>query len=1349
MKLFYLTLNILFSLSISAHPSAIIHKLGVEQGLSNDYVISITQDKDGFLWFATEEGLNKFDGNRFIHYFKHSHGLSANELNCVLADPEEPIIWIATQRAGLNAYNYEENNIEVFKHKEEFVNSLITNDVTNICSSSDGNLWLSTYHRGIEYFNKTEKTFTHFNTSTLPELASDNIWTVMDDKNGNLYIGHVSNGMSILSLDNLQIKNFVHEPNKPNSIPGNEVRCIFKDKNNNIWVGTDKGLALFNTETGDFIRPDNFKEARLNSTIFDIRQTNDNKLWVATELNGVFVIDLKHHFFISPDHIRIEHYRLGYNKYSLSNSTVRCIYQDSFNNIWLGTYGGGINFIAHTSPLFNVFSYSPLSDDLYSINNRVALSVCIDSEDQLWIGTDGSGINVFNDGKRTHLFSKESGELSHNTIQSLYKDSYNNIWIGSFMGGINYYNHKTKQFRQILIDSKEDQDIRCFFEDDHNNMWVGTSTGIYVLEAKDQKVIAHYTMDNSNLPDNLVRCITKDNNGHIWIGTFGGGLSIYTENMDLLAHLDEQNGFNSNTINSLFKDSQGRIWVGSGDGLICFGDPSSFHYKIFQREEGLSNTYIRAITEDKEQNIWFSTNAGISCYITESGEFRHYNHLGRIPMRSFVSSVANDHSNGIIYFGSVNGLFFFDPSSVLKQVEVPPVLITEMEIFDTENAFKIDYFNNKNKQITLSYKQNTFSIFFNIQDFALADQVDFVYRIKGVDDTWQEVKNNNVTFRNMPPGHYEFQVSTHMKNQDWSKDFASLFVEITPPLWLTWWAKTLYVIAILAIAFIILNAYKKKLDIQNSYELEKKNHEQEQELNNERLRFYTNITHELRTPLTLILGPLEDLQKDSDLLPRQQHKISLVRQSALRLLNLINQLLEFRKAESQNKKLCVSKTNIAATVKEIGLKYKELNTNPNVEFLIEIENDYMPIFFDKEVIHIIMDNLISNAIKYTDKGKITLSLSSSEKELVSYTQISVSDTGFGIPENELEHIFEHYYQVKNNKKISGTGIGLALAKKLAKLHEGEIYVESTENKGSCFTLSLLTHNMYPNALHNEEIETEETIIEEHEPLDGSSSATQNGKPILLVVEDNIDIRDYISASFSDSFEVITATEGEEGLQAAFTHIPDIIVSDIMMPGMDGITFCRKVKDDMRTSHIPVILLTARTSLQDKEEGYISGADSYLTKPFSATLLRSRIHNLMDIRKKLAEQFKQNRKLNDKGAALRESLNQLDNDFLDNITKIIRENLETEKIDIGFLSDRLFMSGSTLYRKIKALTGISTNEFIRKVKMQHAEELLLTGKYTIAEVALRVGIDSPVYFRQCFKDEFGLPPSEYLKKIKLE
>ena len=712
-----------------------------------------------------------------------------------------------------------------------------------------------------------------------------------------------------------------------------------------------------------------------------------------------------------------------------------------------------------------------------------------------------------------------------------------------------------------------------------------------------------------------------------------------------------------------------------------------------------------------------------------------------------------------MYFGSTNGLCYFTPSNILEKRQSPKATIGKITIFEplvSENSNETEISLINKESVQLKYLQNSFNISFSIQDYSLNERIEYAYMLKGLENSWYTVKDpNNVTFRNLPPGKYEFMIKTRIRNQEWSDEISSIEIIIAPPLQLSWWAKLLYVISGVGLLFIGLWAYKRKLNLEYLYESEKKSHEQEQELNDERLRFYTNITHELRTPLTLILGPLEDLVKSNTLSSKDHHRISVIHQSAVRLLNLINQILDFRKTETQNKRLCVTKGNLTNVVYEVGLKYKELNSKPDIQILIEAEEENMFLFFDKEIITMILDNLISNALKYTDKGYIRIRTEWVTENGIRYAQLSVEDTGYGIGKEALAHIFERYYQESGEHQASGTGIGLALVKNLVKLHEGDIQVKSLPDVGTTFYLRLLADNTYPQALHGEDMHTEKQDIKEEESTIKPEviEPDKNARPIILVVEDNADIRDYIADSFTDLYEIKTAANGKEGLQIATDCIPDIIVSDIMMPVMNGVVMCQKLKADIRTSHIPVILLTAKDSITDKEEGYQVGADSYLTKPFSASLLQSRISNLLTQRRLLSERFAirpekpERQSMEEKRAIITESMNKLDKEFLDKITNTITKGLAAaENIDITVLSNVMCMSSSTLYRKVKALTGMSTNEYIRKIKMQLAEKYLLEGKYSISEIAFKVGINSNVYFRQCFKEEFGMSASDYLKQL---
>ena len=764
----------------------------------------------------------------------------------------------------------------------------------------------------------------------------------------------------------------------------------------------------------------------------------------------------------------------------------------------------------------------------------------------------------------------------------------------------------------------------------------------------------------------------------------------------------------------------------------------------FGAKEGLENTQVRAIQEDHDGYIWISTNGGISRLDEKNKRFYNYNYHDGIPMGDFMDGSTCITPDGTLFFGSQNGACYFNPRELSSPREVSPVTITQFFIYnkqtesrDTRLPVPIS-----NRIVELPYNQNTFNISFKVLDYTQSSQVEFSYMLEGLENAWYSTQGDNqVTFRNIPHGNYVFKVKTRFRNQEWNENAAQLTVVIAPPLWLTWYAKLGYVILFIFALYALLRFYKRKLDLESSLEVERKQSLNKQELNEERLRFYTNITHELRTPLTLILGPLEDLLSDATLSPKHANKISIIHDSATRLLNLINRILEFRKTETQNRKLSVAKGDLGQLVQEVGLRYKELNPNNKVNYHIHIETEDTEIFYDADMITIILDNLMSNAAKYTSEGDITLSLRSVEENQIKYTEISVSDTGHGIDAEALPHIFDRYYQAKSKYQASGSGIGLALVKGLSELHEGILKVESTVDTGTTFTLRLLTENTYPNAIHTQHdmekkpMDAEETTI--------TDTPTEN-HPIVLVVEDNADIREYIRSSFTDIYEVITAKDGKEGWELAQARIPNIIVSDIMMPVMDGIELCKRIKEDMRTSHIPVILLTAKDSLQDKEEGYASGADSYLTKPFSAKLLHSRINNLLETRKKIASLLALADTQPKQESAV-SSLNKLDNEFLQKITQIIEENLEMEKMDIAFIADKMCMSHSTLYRKIKGLTDMSANEFIRKVKMRKGVELLMSGQYTISEIAYMIGFSSVAYFRQCFKDEYGMSPSDYVKQ----
>jgi signal transduction histidine kinase/DNA-binding response OmpR family regulator/streptogramin lyase len=1309
-----------------------IKVLGYHEGLSSNYVQAIAQDKYGFLWFATEEGLNRFDGSDFQTFYK-TDGLSANQLNCVADDPERPVMWIGTQRDGLCAFDYEKCQFTNYFHDDNNPKSLITNDITSLYPAHDGQLWISTYWHGIDKLDQQSGTFTHFNRQTVKGLPSNQAWCVMDDGNGLLYIGHVTDGLSIIDIKSRKLVAHFSHTSEQSSLSGNDVHCIFKDKLGNIWVGTDNGLDLYDPMNRSFIHfTDN---GRLKRRIFDIKQFG-NSLWLATEQGGIAVIDLSRRFFSHEALPQINYISEGENSDNLNGNSVRSLFEDQFGNIWAGLYGGGVNVIMHRQDQFTCINRPPY---IYkkNINAQSILSIVLDNEQNIWTGTDGKGVEVYShDGKK--LSSYQQKELS--TIQASFHDSKGRLWFGNFRDNAYVWTPQGKAFRKVFASGGID--VRTFFEHRQAGiMLVGTNNGLYEVDMNTLEVKALHKFKFLN----DVRAIQMDTKGRYWIGFFGGGLEIYNASFQLLKRFNTSQQFPSNTVNQIFKDHQGNMWVATPEGLVHFTGGKNWDFKVYTTTNGLKNANIHAIAEDAQGNIWLSTNKGISCKPKSSETISNYGHNEDFLYGIFLgSSVAVDNNNNI-YFGSSSGLYRFSPENVMAYIETPKIFITGITIYrndegSTENTLTLI----GQDHVTMDYRDNIFRIQFNIQDYSLADRVEYAYRMDGLGkDTWHITAENDITFRNLPPGKYQLQVRCRLRNQEWGTQYAEIEIVITPPFWRSWWAWTFYIICIIALVGYLLNAYNHRLRLEYLLQSEKREHEHQQSLNEERLRFYTNITHELRTPLTLIIGPLEDFAKNSEIPQKAKQKLAVIHQSALRLNNLISELLEFRKMETQNRKLCVAKGNIVETVKEVCLKYEELNRKDTLNIQFMTAQNMIEMWYDKEVITIMVDNLVSNAIKYTDQGHVTISIEQHDKEV----KIAVADTGYGIPTEALPHVFERYYQASSAHQVSGTGIGLSLVKSLVELHHASINVESKPGEGTCFTITLQADNTYPEALH---AETAKQVAAEKAVGMVESGVKNSEMPTMLIVEDNKDIREYIEESFSSQFTIHTAQDGKEGLQLAQKIVPDIIISDVMMPNMDGNQMCSLLKNNLATSHIPIILLTAKDSLIAKEEGYDSGADSYITKPFSHSLLASRINNLLKQRQRLSNVLgapATDNSQTEKQTILKESLSKLDQDFYNALNQYIDERIASE-IDVNYLAEKLCMSVSTLYRKMKSLTGLSTVEYIRKYKMQYAERLMLEGKYTISEIAYMSGFNSINYFRRCFKEEFGDVPSDYLKKLKL-
>lgn len=1350
MKNLYITLRVIFliifmpSFLNGAGRDFSVSHVGVERGLSNNHVVGIVQDKQGFIWIATDEGLNRFDGHNFKTFFKAelpgSEGLTGNELNALLDDPSRPIIWIATQRAGLNGYDYQNDRFLSFRHKEDDPHSLITDDVTSLSVAADGGIWVTTFWGGVDHFNPDSEEFTHYNASNVKGFPADAIWSVADGNDGYLYVGHDHGGFSIINLERRTARNFMPEPGNPGSLPTSRIHKVYRDSVNNIWLGSAMGPLLFNPEDSSFTSFGKYHPG-LNHPVVDIRQFADNKLWLAMERGGIAMLELNDTLYNTPEKAVPD-----YLSTPLSSPSVRCLFEDGFHNVWAGSWGGGVNLITATPPPFRHHADLPVAREGEVLTANSVLTVVLDSNRRLWLGRDGGGLTVLEDDRPLVTYTQGRGNLPGDVVQASYRDRDDNLWFGFFYGGGGRFNESTRRLEQVFP-AGQLADVRDITGDHNGKIIFGTTEGIYRYDPTAKRLDGPITIAN-----NLVRKVLPLPDGKFLIGTFGSGMLLTDSLFNPIKAFNMSNGLPSNTVNDIYHSRDGHIWVATGEGLLDFPDlrnnPSGFH--LLNRSTGLSNSHVQAVAQDRSGAIWVSTNGGISCVRGDS--VSNYSYRDYVPLGNFCGRSVSSDSSGNLYFGGLSGLCMFNPRHVLDEVTPPTSVITDISILSRNNSSatlprQISVVGKE--KIRLQAGDNSFDIFFTTRNFALAREVEYAYMLEGLSDCWTMVNQGNmVSFRDLPTGGYNFKLKSRLRNQSWG-EVTSLHIEICPTFWWSWWAKALYILLASGIVGVLLYLYQKRVKAEAMLKAEKERSRQEKDLNDERLRFYTNITHELRTPLTLIAGPLDDLARDTSLPEKVSHSLSIVNRNAKRLLDLVNRILEFRKTETQNRRLCVCRGNIASTVYEVALKYKELNRAGNLTVSIVVEPANIEAVYDREVVTVIIDNLVSNAVKYTPRGHVDVSCRKVGEEIV----ISVSDTGVGISPDALTHIFDRYYQERGPHQAAGTGIGLALVQNLVTLHHGTIEAKSELGKGSEFIVTLPVSLPYPEALHTEEYPSEKSDAKQEPDPAGLPEA--DSKPIVLVVEDNADIRDYIRQSFTDLYDVHCAENGKEGLEKAMEVMPAIIVCDVMMPVMDGIEMTRRIKADQRTSHIPVILLTAKETQTDREEGYESGADSYLTKPFSSSLLQSRINNLLLQRMHLTSLFASRpAPVSDPGAdsieakreKLRQSLSEVDREFLDKLTRTITDNLPGENVDVNFVSDAMCMSASTLYRKVKAITGISPNEYIRKTKMQLAEGYLLEGKYTLSEISFKVGINSVPYFRQCFKDEFGMTPSEYLKRV---
>ena len=1258
----------------------ITEHLLINNGQSNNYITDIVQDEKGRIWVGTESGLYSYDGFGFQGYNIANSGLNSNMINTLHHDHMRGKLWIGTKGNGVCVMDIATKRIKTIGEDCQHANNIMY-----IAGLTNGDIWLVSQ------------------TSILC-WRGDSLQTVNNDTrhgffrcmynagDGQLLLGHYLGGVSLLDTQTRQLKRL----SMPNSQIYNEtVNDFVKDHKGRVWVATDTGLWFYTPETNKI---EKFEALHIGN-ITDIELIDGGEIW-ASSPSGVWIVDLSKW---TSD--RIPNLRSN----GSPTHNVRKIFQDNFGNVWFGSMGNGIDFFSHETPLFKRLC----QQSIWGIYR---------DEDGVWAGT-AHGLLCYRDSMVVREIPLYRKGWENSFAISINSDDEGHLMV-SYFGHLLQIEKQSGTIRELLLDDGHPIFSLTFYKDRDSTLWITARDGIYSL--RHGKVIREEKL-NSVLARQSVHGIRRDRQGKLWVATYENGIYLFDDQKRLLRHLDKKNGLLSNSVQHLHVDPHEGIWLSTPDGMGYIPDTSRpEQYETFGYQQGLNDSYIRAIQEDAKGNVWVSTNNGISLLKLTDKTFVNFNKYDGIPTNNFTGGAVE--YGGKMYFTSLDGLCYFDPENLTMNRELSGIQIlsfADQDLPDNDGTYH------------LAYDQNTFRIVFGLSDYAQSRQAEYQYIVKGKDDDWTDLIENAVTFRNLSPGRYTILIRARLKGQPWTeKNEIEAKVYIHPPFWQSWWAYLIYILCLVALGWSYFSRYKRHLILQNDLELERKKNLDEQERNTERLQFFTNITHELRTPLTLIIGPLEEMKQDSTLPKKAKEKINMIHRSSEQLKNLITQLLEFRKTETHNRQLVVMKHDLAETVRKVGRSFSELNTNTKLQYIINADDTPQEMYYDENVLTTILNNLMSNAVKYTPKGEIELSLVGDEDT----ARITVRDTGYGISQEALPHIFDRYYQAKGAHQASGTGIGLALVKSLCLLHEADIQVESSEGIGTVFTLTLQKKNTYPQALHKESGENMATF---EQPMEDNIESDDQ-RPIVLIVEDNTEIRRYIASSLANDYQVIKASDGKKGCEKAFEHIPDLIITDIMMPVMNGTELCHRLKQDIRTCHIPVIMLTAKDSQSDQQEGYEVGADSYLTKPFSISMLRSRIVNLLTARKRLAAYL--NAMDKHEPEMEKDVLSQLDRQFLADITAYIERNISEQNITIAMVGNSVHMSHSTLYRKIKALTGLSGNEFIRKIRLRHSLHLMMHEHRNVSEAAYESGFNNIPYFRNCFKEEYGMTPTEYLKNV---
>jgi len=1355
---------VLFSVQIYAVESNFIFRhLTIEQGLSNSNVNCIVQDSNGFIWIGTENGLNKYDGYKFTNYFSDINkekSLFSNEIITLMVD-SQGILWVGTFQ-GLFKYN---ENFDNFDHIVfENSNQLNTNiPVYAILEDSEGFIWIGTSGGGLYKYDKTKgiiKSYQHSERDNY-SLSSNFIFTLYIDSQHILWIGTIDNGLDKFDVSTEKFYNFKSFKGVDNQKNANAILKIFENKKNQFLIGTrGDGLFSFDAEKMEFTAfeiPMKTQKSVKPKEIYNIYRDKKQRLWISTHGNGLF------YFNNSNEAIRIEH--SANNTTSLINNNIRTLFEDLQGNLWIVSYQGGINILPNMYKKFNTYN---INDDSEFVTNIVT-SVCADKKGNLWVGSDGGGLKyidrVKNNITHFHPGENETDIISDKVVMTLLLDE-DNLWIGTYLKGISVYNTKTKSVRRYknndAINSLSSNFISCFLKASNGIIWVGTNGGginKFITETNTfQRFIQDPLAIDKSLVNNYVNTIAEDNNGRLWIGTFWG-LSVFDPLNGMLINYqqNENGGLSNNTIYSIKITSKNEIWLGTRNGLNKF-IPSSNSFKSFSLSDGLSGNVIYSIEEDSGGNLWLSTNNGLCNFNPQTLAVRNYYKSDGFLSNEFFRNASNNIKKSELLFGSLNGLISFFPDSINENYAVPKARLTRFNIFNQDiisgaklgNDVIISQPIYLTKKLVLKHKYNSFAFEFSALDYILPEKNNYKCKLEGFDKEWRLLNYDQryVTYTNLDAGSYIFKVKASSIDNEWNDQTTNLTIVVKPPIYGTWWAYTLYYFLLMFVIWFFWSLSIKRVKLKNEIKFERFERDKANEINQAKLRFFTNISHEFRTPITLILGPLEKMLNDKIILKKYDSSIHLMMKNANRLLRLVNQLMDLRKIETGQMELKTEHADIIIFLKDIYNSFVEFAEQKKIEFrfLTELESEIC--WFDADKIDKIIFNLLSNAFKFTkENGEIVIMVEKVQSDDGKFRlKISVIDTGRGIAEKDIHRVFDRFYQSNDPAEnyTVGSGVGLSLTKSLIDQLHGEISVTSVEKKGTEFVVFLpLDENVYSNEEKfspkvpgvNKYIHiTPNDILEEEINIEISGDKNQT----VLIVEDNYDLRKYIVNEFAEFYNILEAANGKEALDLALQEFPDIIISDVVMPEMDGLELCRRIKENFLTNHIPIILLTAHASIEHRITGIEQGADSYIPKPFNPGHLKIRVKKLLELRSILKQKYASDLNSPEVPNLVEEDI------YLKEIKELILQNIDDSDLNIEKLCKEMGISRAHLYRKIKHISDKSPTEFVRIIRLNEAAKLLLQNQKSVSEVCYMVGFNSPSYFSICFKEHFKISPIDFIK-----